>query len=105
MGEEEALLPLDPDEVQVPVVVGRRELAEGDGAAAEEIEHLLGAPHDHPANLPAIGRASYAAAWYSWISPPSRSRRVARTGNSTSSTGVERSGGASPSARCGRCAL
>jgi DNA-binding transcriptional ArsR family regulator len=30
VGEEEAFLPLDPYEVQVPVVVSRRKLAEGD---------------------------------------------------------------------------
>src|SRR6266542_639600 len=35
VSEEEALLPLDPYEVQVPVVVSRRELAEGKLAAAE----------------------------------------------------------------------
>jgi len=35
VSEEEALLPLDPYEVQVPVVVSRRELAEGELAAAE----------------------------------------------------------------------
>src|SRR6266540_2818186 len=58
VGEEEALLPLDPYEVQVPVVVARRELAEDELAAAEQIEHLLRAPHDHPSNLPATPSGS-----------------------------------------------
>jgi hypothetical protein len=48
---QETLLPLDPDKVQVPVIVGRRELAEHDRAGVEQIEHLLCAAHDHPANL------------------------------------------------------
>jgi hypothetical protein len=34
MGEQDALLPVDPERVQVPIVVGRRELAERDFAAA-----------------------------------------------------------------------
>src|SRR6266540_4331839 len=58
LGEQETLLPLDPNEVQVPVIVARRELAEGELAAAEQIEHLLRAPHDHRSNLPATPSGS-----------------------------------------------
>jgi hypothetical protein len=47
VGEQETLLALDPDEVQIPVLIARSGLAERDVAAAEKIEHLLRAPHDH----------------------------------------------------------
>ena len=57
MGEQKALLALDPEKVQIPVVVARSGLAERD-FAAEKIEHLLRAPHDHRANLPAHGADS-----------------------------------------------
>jgi len=52
VSEQEALLAADPEKVQIPVVLARSGLAERD-LAAEKIEHLLRAPHDHPANLPA----------------------------------------------------
>jgi len=54
VGEQEALVAVDPGTVQIPVVVAWSGLAERD-LAAEKIEHLLRAPHDHPANLPAHG--------------------------------------------------
>jgi hypothetical protein len=51
----------------------------------------------------------YAASWYSWISPPSRSRRRTRLRSVTSaiarSPGGRLSGGRCPRARCGRCSL
>jgi hypothetical protein len=53
VGEQKTLLPLDPDEVQVPVLVARRKLAEHELAIAQQIEPLLGATHDDTANLPA----------------------------------------------------
>jgi hypothetical protein len=43
VGEQEALLAVDPENVQIPVVVARSGLAERD-FAAEKIEHLLRAP-------------------------------------------------------------
>ncbi len=54
--EQETLLPVDPEQVQIPVAVGRGEFAERERTAAEQIEHLLRAAHDHAANLaPAVG--------------------------------------------------
>jgi hypothetical protein len=48
----------------------------------------------------------YAASWYSWISPPSRSRRLKRSRSITSASVARTlSGGRCPSVRCGRCAL
>lgn len=55
MGEKETLLALDPDEVQVPVLVARRQVAQGELATVQQVEHLLGATHDHTANLPTAG--------------------------------------------------
>jgi len=40
VGEQEALLAVDPEKVQIPVVVARSGLAERD-FAAEKIEHLF----------------------------------------------------------------
>jgi hypothetical protein len=52
-----------------------------------------------------LGR-NYPASWYSWISPPSRSRRRRRSGSITSASGCSSlSGGRWASARCGRCSL
>src|SRR6266487_2885554 len=98
MREQETLLPIDPEQVQVPVVVGRREFAERDRAAAEQIEHPLRAAHDHPANLPASTGEFHAAASYSWTSPPRRSRRCTLSGSLGRGIGAERSGGTSPRA-------
>jgi len=56
MGEQETLLPLDPNKVQVPIIVGRQELAEHDRAGVEQIEHLLRAAHDHSGEPTPVGR-------------------------------------------------
>ncbi len=54
---------------------------------------------------------AYAASWYSWIRPPSRSRRRSRSSRRTSpvacwsADGVWVSGGRWPSERYGRCSL
>jgi hypothetical protein len=48
----------------------------------------------------------YAASWYSWISPPRRSRQHRRSRSIVSAAGSSvLSGGRCPSARCGRCSL
>ena len=58
-----------------------------------------------------IRKRGYAASRYSWISPPSRSRRRTRSRSMTSAIacsslgGSLLSGGRCPSARCGRCSL
>jgi hypothetical protein len=52
-----------------------------------------------------LGR-DYAARSYSWISPPSRSRRRRRSRSITAASGCSSlSGGRWASARCGRCSL
>jgi hypothetical protein len=59
----------------------------------------------------AAERVRYATSRYSWISPPSRSRRRTQSRSITSPTGCSRvagsvpSGGRWSSARCGRCWL
>jgi hypothetical protein len=56
-------------------------------------------------------RMRYAASRYSWISPPTRSRRRIRSSSITSAggrsplDGSSRSGGCCPSPRCGWCSL
>jgi hypothetical protein len=46
-----------------------------------------------------------AACAYSWISPPSRSRRATLPAGTTTAGSLGPSGGACPKARCGRCTL
>jgi len=46
-----------------------------------------------------------AAPWYSWTSPPSRSRRRTSRGSTGIGSPAATSGGARPRARCGRCRL
>jgi len=49
--EEEALLAIEPDQVRVPVVVSGRQAGEGDGTAADQIEHPPRAARDRRLNL------------------------------------------------------
>jgi hypothetical protein len=50
-------------------------------------------------------RSPQAACTYSWISPPSRSRRTTLPAGATTAGSPGPSGGSCPKARCGRCAL
>jgi hypothetical protein len=50
-------------------------------------------------------RSPQAACAYSWISPPTRSRRATLPAGKTTGGSAGPSGGACPSARCGRCPL
>ncbi len=58
-----------------------------------------------------VAQCSYAVSRYSWISPPSRSRRRTRSRSMTSAiccsslAGSSLHGGRCPRARCGRCSL
>lgn len=59
-----------------------------------------------------VARRGYAASRYSWIRPPSRSRRRTQSRSTTSAIACSSlaggdlpSGGCCPSARCGRCSL
>jgi uncharacterized membrane protein YbhN (UPF0104 family) len=50
-------------------------------------------------------RSRHATCAYSWISPPSRSRRATLGAGGMTAGSAGPSGGACPNARCGRCAL
>jgi hypothetical protein len=50
-------------------------------------------------------RSSHATCAYSWISPPSRSRRTTPPAGTTTADSSGLSGGTCPKARCGRCTL
>ena len=50
-------------------------------------------------------RAPHATCAYSWISPPSRSRRTTLPADRMTGGSTGPSGGACPKARCGRCTL
>src|SRR6266511_775811 len=50
-------------------------------------------------------RSPHATCAYSWISPPSRSRRTTLPTGTTTAASLDPSGGACPKARCGRCTL
>jgi hypothetical protein len=50
-------------------------------------------------------RSPHATCAYSWISPPSRSRRTTLPTDTTTAASLDPSGGACPKARCGRCTL
>jgi hypothetical protein len=47
MREEQARAPVDPEEVGIPVVVGRWRVDERDRLLAEQVEQLAGAADDH----------------------------------------------------------
>jgi hypothetical protein len=50
-------------------------------------------------------RSPHATCAYSWISPPSRSRRTTLPAGATTAGSPGPSGGSCPKARCGRCTL
>ena len=50
-------------------------------------------------------RSPHATCTYSWVSPPSRSRRTTPPAGRTTSGSAGPSGGGCPKARCGRCTL
>ena len=80
---------------------GQDRLDEGQGVGAERVAGLED-PGDCGCQLFGL---SHAACAYSWISPPSRSRRTILPAGRRTGGSAGPSGGAGPRARCGRLPL
>jgi hypothetical protein len=102
--DEQHTLPFgSPDDVREEVRTRLRTIGRHGG-------HILGPTHwVQLAARPRGGRKPgfdhAAAPWYSWMSPPSRSRRRISRGLTGTGTKVSASGEARPRARWGRCRL